>query len=156
MNLAKNIAKIATTTTAAAALLVSTGGAAYAESPSISVTPESAQAVTSQADVGGRWCSGSEFGWNDFPSFKSWLDQNYALNSNNVWQAPNDDAVWDVWCHVTDGQAQLTDNGGAISVTPNVVNLGDGTRVGFRPTSKSGGYTIDINNNGTIYKVHRI
>jgi hypothetical protein len=34
------------------------------------------------------------------------------------------------------------------------VELSNGTRVGIRETSKSGGPTIDINQGGTQYKIH--
>lgn len=41
-------------------------------------------------------------------------------------------------------------------VNPSTVHLDDGTRLDFRTTSKSGGYTIDINNNvnSKLFKVH--
>lgn len=41
-------------------------------------------------------------------------------------------------------------------VEPSTVLLDDGTRLDFRTASKSGGYTIDINNNvnSKIFKIH--
>ncbi len=100
----------------------------------------------------GRFCASGYFAWSNFADMKSVLDQRYGpVNSSRVWQAPTDDDVWEMYCIATDGKAYTVDD----QVYPRDVRLSDGTYVGFRLSSLSGGYTIDINpNNGYTYKVH--
>lgn len=105
----------------------------------------------------GRFCAGGNFNpWSNWGEMKSSMDSQFGpYNGNLVWQAPNEDAVWNVYCAVTDGKASITDTDAGSTVTPRNVYLSDGTYVGFRTTSASGGYTVDINpNDGNQYKVH--
>ena len=57
--------------------------------------------------------------------------------------------------HPRKGQPK-TSQGQEPVVNPSTVFLDDGTRLDFRTDSKSGGYTIDINNNvnSKIFKIH--
>lgn len=48
--------------------------------------------------AGGSWCSDSRFGWPSFESMRRTLDNRFPINRRQVWQAPNNDAVWDIWC----------------------------------------------------------
>lgn len=144
-----------------AAMITTMGGAVHAAptqtTPALTVMTQS-ESVTLASFVGGggRFCTSGYFRWSTFSSFKSWMDARYYRNANKVWQSPSDNATWDIWCRATSSRASLTTTStGTTVVNPSVIYLADGTRMGFRATSKSGGYTIDINTKGTIYKVHR-
>lgn len=107
--------------------------------------------------VGGRFCSNSVFGWSTFESMRSSLDSWYP-REDRVWQAPDDNAVWKTWCHITNGDAsimQASDQPAVITPSPRY-DLSDGTINYFRTESLSGGYTIDINNpnQSRNWKVH--
>lgn len=101
---------------------------------------------------GGAWCPNGYYGFSNFDQLRSYLDNHYP-RSGRIWQAPSNNEVWDVWCHVTNGEGFLSDSEGA---TPNEVFLDDNTRVNFRTKSKSGGYTIDIKTgkHTKLFKVH--
>lgn len=120
-------------------------------------TTSAAEAPGGVAGGGGstQFCESGYFGWAKFPGFKTWMDNHYE-RVNRVWQTPGNNATWTVWCRITSSQAVIIrDADGTTDVRPDVVYLDDGTRMGFRTYSKSGGYTIDINHDGTIWKVHR-
>lgn len=100
-----------------------------------------------------RDCPGNNYVtlYTNFDELRSYLNGKYR-KKGRVWQAPNDEAVWRLWCGATHGSAIL--NGS--NAIPNRITLNDGTRVSFRPGSTSGGYTIDIRslNHSKNFKVH--
>lgn len=102
-------------------------------------------------------CPSGYYGFSGYASLADYLryTKGWYLNSKNVWQSPNDNETWTLYCQITSSAAYMYISGSNLYVSPSPVYLGDGTRIDFRTTSSSGGYTIDINNNGTIYKVHR-
>lgn len=105
-----------------------------------------------------RTCGSGQFGFGNFGQLSNYLSKSrgWYLNKNRVWQSPNDTATWSAFCTITDGKARMYQTVGGLVISHSPTKLGDGTRIDFRPTSSSGGYTIDINNNGTQYKVHRV
>lgn len=112
-----------------------------------------ANAQTGGGSDMGRFCGGgSIFFGNNFESLRMNLDNSFP-RSGRVWQAPNDTAVWKKWCEI---QGQTASWGLGSGAKPSSVKLDDGTRVGFRATSKSGGFTIDINSptHSKDFKVH--
>lgn len=105
-----------------------------------------------------RTCGSGQFGFGNFGQLSNYLSKTrgWSLNKNRVWQSPNDTATWSVFCTITDGKARMYQSALGIVVSHSPTKLGDGTRIDFRNNSKSGGYTLDINNKGLMYKVHRI
>ena len=131
-----------------AAFLVSLSGISAVQAPTAS-----AQISTQDS---GRWCPSGYFGWSDFGGFRGWLDQRYG-RQGRIWSVPNDGVVWDIWCRVTNSKATLQQRSGQNAVvSPSTVFLNDGTRLDFRTSSRSGGYTIDINTTTHTknFKVH--
>lgn len=107
--------------------------------------------------AGGRFCGGGLFGWGNFDLMRSSLDSWYPRNKR-VWQAPDDNAVWKTWCHITNGDASIMQVGAdepVVRPSPRH-DLADGTINYFRTRSRSGGYTIDIRSprHTTNFKVH--
>jgi hypothetical protein len=102
-------------------------------------------------------CLSGYYGYGSYAILADYLryTKGWYLNSKNVWQSPNDNETWTLYCQITSSAAYMYISGSNLYVSPSPVYLGDGTRIDYRTTSSSGGYTIDINNNGTIYKVHR-
>ncbi|WP_146183435.1 hypothetical protein [Corynebacterium liangguodongii] len=100
-----------------------------------------------------RDCPGDNYvtHYTNFDQMRSYLDGVYRRDGR-VWQAPNDEAVWRLWCGATHGSAFLNGD----TAVPNSITLNDGTVVSFRTKSGSGGYTIDINslNHSKLFKVH--
>lgn len=72
-------------------------------------------------------------------------------NKKGVWQAKDDAAVWDAWCFIT-GSSALLDM--TAEPVPKIVSDNDfpldedGVIVSFHAKSKSGGYTIKLNDKG--------
>lgn len=78
-------------------------------------------------------------------------------SSTQVWQADNNNEVWIYWCWLTDYTGSVAGIDGTNPVVrPAKYYLSDGTLIMFRPTSKSGGYTVDIKSpyNSKPYKIH--
>ena len=72
-------------------------------------------------------------------------------NKKGVWQAKDDAAVWDAWCFITGSRAFLDMTAEPVPkiVSDNDFPLAeDGVIVSFHSKSKSGGYTIRLNNKG--------
>lgn len=120
------------------------------------ITAVSPAASAANTPVGGRFCPSGYFGWNSFSDLRDNLDQRYPRDGR-IWRVPSDNEVWELWCTATHSQASMkTTQGQEPVVKPSTVFLDDGTRLDFRTASKSGGYTIDINNNvnSKIFKIH--
>lgn len=113
-----------------------------------------ANAQTGGGGVDGRFCGTKLdfFYGSTFESLRTYLDSFYPRNGR-VWQAPNDSSVWARWCEIQGQTATWNSIDGA---NPSSVELKDGTRVGFRTASKSGGLTLDINSPAHTkdFKVH--
>lgn len=95
------------------------------------------------------------FEGDSFSELSDFLSGKFQKNGR-VWQAPDNAAVVDVWCQLNENYASVSHDGGVVTADPAERTLGDGTKLSFRGTSKSGGYTIDINTPDRTknFKVH--
>ncbi len=103
--------------------------------------------------AGGRWCAPGYFGFVAWKDLAPWMHKKYPYRAKTqVWQAPNDESVWETFCVLTSSKGYT---GGQIGYPKNF-KMPDGTTVNLRLASKSGGYTIDLKRPGAkkLYKVH--
>ena len=116
-----------------------------------SVTPMSASARGLDRD-----CSTSSYPMlYDFAQVQGAMNERFgAPNKYSVWQAANDDAVWDAWCVATHSTALMRD--GKLISNRMVTFPNDGSTAYFREQSRSGGYTIDFRktDSNRTWKVH--
>ncbi|WP_150114459.1 hypothetical protein [Corynebacterium oculi] len=124
----------------------------------ISGTALAAPQAVAETVIGG--CFGStpdrpNFEGDSFLELSDFLSAKFQKNGR-VWQAQDDQAVSDAWCSLNGNRASVANADGQISADPSERTLGDGTKLSFRGTSKSGGYTIDINSPDRTknFKVH--
>ncbi|MCF4005665.1 hypothetical protein L1O03_00500 [Corynebacterium uropygiale] len=95
-----------------------------------------------------------------FADIRATMDKKFGKpNKNRVWQAENNDAVWDAWCAVTHSTALAELGDKPHLLTDKLITFPeDGSTAYFRFDSKSGGYTINLMNksNGrrSEFKVH--
>lgn len=136
--------------------LVSAAASTSQQTPTASSAQSSPVSSPATAS-GGAWCGPSNTPAN-FAGMERYLNVKFGQrNKNQVWRASSNIEVWRVYCFASGGKAKMGYHGNRLtSLTPSYIRLSDGTRVDFRITSSSGGWTVDINRPGVskLYKVH--